>query len=52
MAFKFEKLDVWQISLEYSNLIYEIAEQLPEHERFNLASQIIRAAAPKPKIHR
>lgn len=43
MTFKFEKLDVWQMSLEYSDLIYEIAEQLPSHERFNLASQIISA---------
>jgi len=44
MAFKFEKLDVWQMSLEYSDLIYELAEKLPEHEKFNLKSQITRAA--------
>lgn len=44
MTFKFEKLEVWQMSLEYSDLIYEITEQLPNHERFNLASQVIRAA--------
>ena len=44
MAFKFEQLDVWQLSLEYSDLIYELANQLPEHEKFNLRSQIIRAA--------
>ena len=43
MTFKFEKLEVWQMSLEYSDLIYEIAKQLPGHERFNLASQIISA---------
>jgi four helix bundle protein len=44
MAFKFEQLDVWQLSLEYSDLIYDVAERLPERERFNLQSQIIRAA--------
>ena len=44
MAFNFEQLDVWQMSLEYSDLIYELAEKLPEKEKFNLSSQIIRAA--------
>ncbi len=44
MPFKFEQLDVWKLSLEYSDLIYEIAEQLPDSERFNLKSQITRAA--------
>lgn len=44
MPFKFEQLDVWKMSLDYSDLIYELAEKLPEHERFNLRSQITRAA--------
>jgi four helix bundle protein len=44
MAFKFEQLDVWQLSLEHSDLIYDVTERLPELERFNLQSQIIRAA--------
>ncbi len=44
MAYKFEQLDVWQISLDYSDLIYEFADKLPEHEKFNLKSQITRAA--------
>jgi len=44
MTFKFENLDVWKLSLEYSDLIYDVAERLPERERFNLQSQIIRAA--------
>jgi four helix bundle protein len=42
--YKFEKLEVWQLALEYIDLIYEIAEKLPEHENFNLKSQIRRAA--------
>ncbi|MBI5946120.1 MAG: four helix bundle protein [Chloroflexi bacterium] len=44
MSFKFENLDVWKLSLEYSDAIYELAEKLPESERFNLKSQITRAA--------
>jgi len=44
MAFKFEELDVWKLSLEYSDLIYDLADKLPERERYNLSSQITRAA--------
>jgi len=43
MEYKFEKLDVWSISLELSDFIYKIAESLPEIEKFNLKSQSIRA---------
>ena len=44
MPFKFEQLDVWKMSLDYVDLIYELAEKLPEAERYNLKSQITRAA--------
>jgi four helix bundle protein len=44
MAFKFENLDVWKMSLDYCDGIYQLAEKLPESERFNLKSQITRAA--------
>src|SRR5437868_9138676 len=44
MGFKFEQLDVWQLSLDYIDLIYKIANQLPRSEEYNLKSQIIRAA--------
>ncbi len=44
MAFKFEKLRVWQMSLEYIDLAYQIADALPESEKFNLHSQLKRAA--------
>jgi len=43
MEYKFEKLEVWQLSLELSDHIYEIANTLPEIEKFNLKSQVIRA---------
>ncbi len=44
MTFKFEKLEVWQLSLDYLDTVYVIAEQLPQEERYNLKSQMIRAA--------
>lgn len=44
MGFKFEKLDVWQLSPEYVDQIYEIADKLPDKERYNLRSQMLRAA--------
>ena len=44
MPFKFEKLEVWQLSLEYVDLVYQITERLPKHEQYNLVSQFRRAA--------
>ena len=44
MAFKFEKLEVWELALEYLDLVYQIAGQLPKAEEYNLKAQIIRAA--------
>ena len=44
MAYKFEQLEVWKLSLGYINLIYVLAEKLPKNEEYNLKSQIIRAA--------
>lgn len=43
MPYKFEKLEVWELALEYVNLIYRIAEKLPAFEEYNLKSQIVRA---------
>ncbi|MBX7250440.1 MAG: four helix bundle protein [Candidatus Promineofilum sp.] len=44
MAFKFEKLDVWQLALDYVDIVYELSAQLPRDEEYNLKSQIRRAA--------
>jgi len=44
VPFKFEKLEVWQLALDYIDLIYEISDQLPGSEKYNLKSQITRAA--------
>ena len=44
MPFKFEKLEVWQLALDYIDLAYDIARQLPRTEEFNLKSQMTKAA--------
>ncbi len=44
MAYKFEQLDVWQLALDYIDLVYKIAASLPRSEEYNLKSQITRAA--------
>ncbi len=44
MPFKFERLDVWQMALDYDDLMYDLADKLPDDERFNLKSQLKSAA--------
>ncbi len=44
MPYKFEQLDVWKLSLEYIDLIYDLAGKLPKSKEYNLKSQIVRAA--------
>jgi four helix bundle protein len=44
MALKFENLEVWQLSLEYVDGIYDIVNLLPTKEEYNLRSQLRRAA--------
>ena len=45
MAFKFEELKVWQISLRLSNEIDIIAKNFPKIELFSLSNQL-----KKPQI--
>jgi len=44
VPFKFENLEVWQLALNYIDLIYELADKLPKSEDFNIKSQVTRAA--------
>lgn len=44
MSFKFEKLEIWQQSLDYIDAAYNLAELLPAEERYNLSDQLRRAA--------
>jgi four helix bundle protein len=37
-------LEVWKLALDYIDLVYKVAENLPRSEDYNLKSQITRAA--------
>lgn len=43
MSFKFEKIIVWQRSMEFGELIFLMSKKFPDEEKFNLTSQIRRA---------
>ena len=42
--YKFQKLDVYKLALNYVKEIYTLRQKMPDHERFNLTNQIERAA--------
>ena len=42
-TYKFQKLTVYQLALDHTDAVYEIAGKLPRSESFNLRSQVIRA---------
>lgn len=42
--FNFEKLEVWQESLAFADLIYALTKNFPTTERFGLTNQMRRAA--------
>ena len=44
MAYKFQRLEVYQLALEHIDLTYSLAAALPKFEEYNLKSQIVRAA--------
>src|SRR6187200_2561025 len=43
MAFKFESLRIWQLSLELADDIDLLAQTFPKHEIYSLSSQIRKA---------
>ena len=42
--FIFERLAVWQKSIDFADLVYRITRAFPDDERFGLTSQMRRAA--------
>ncbi len=44
MSFKFEKLNIWQKSMEFGENIHLLSKKFPKEEIFNLSSQITRAS--------
>jgi four helix bundle protein len=43
-----KQLEVWQRSMDFAVLVYQFTGQLPSDERYNLASQLRRAATSVP----
>lgn len=44
MSFKFEKLIIWQKSMDFGENIFKLSRNFPKDEAFNLTSQIRRAS--------
>ncbi len=42
--FNFEKLDVWNESIAFADLVYSLTRNFPNYERFGLTNQMRRAA--------
>ena len=42
--YKFQRLEVYQLALGYLDLFYELAKTFPSDEKYNLTSQLQRAA--------
>ncbi len=42
--YKFQSLYVYQLALDYIDQTYEVVSLLPDAERYNLSSQLVRAA--------
>jgi len=43
-TYKFQRLEVYQLALEYLDLLYDLAKTFPAEEKYNLTSQLQRAA--------
>ncbi len=43
MPFKFEKLEIWKLSMRYGEDIFQMTKSFPKEEVYNLTSQINRA---------
>lgn len=46
--FGFQKLDVWKKSIDFTDLMLQIAESLPQNYQYSLAEQLKRAAISVP----
>ena len=44
MPFKFEKLEIWQLAIEYTDMVHTLTKKFPKEEMFSLSSQFRRAA--------
>jgi four helix bundle protein len=44
MKFKFEKLIIWQMAMDFAEELNKVSATFPKKEVFNLTSQLVRAA--------
>jgi four helix bundle protein len=44
----YHQLDIWNRAMDYAVAVYKFAGSLPEQEKYNLASQLRRAATSAP----
>jgi four helix bundle protein len=44
MSFRFEKLTIWKIAMDFGEETHKLAHKLPIEELFNISSQIRRAS--------
>ena len=44
MSFKFEKLDIWKLSIDITDDVHILTRSFPKEEMFSLTSQMKRAA--------
>ncbi len=48
MAFRFERLEIWKLAIEFANRVYEITEGFPKSEIFGLRADIRSAGNSVP----
>ena len=48
MTFKFQTLEVWKKSVEFADLMIEIADKLPQKYQFSFGEQLRRAGLSVP----
>jgi four helix bundle protein len=44
MPFKFEKLEIWKLAIEFADEVHLLTRKFPKEEMFSLTSQFKRAA--------
>lgn len=44
VRFKFEDLVIWQRAMDFAEEIFNLMKKFPDEEKYNLSSQILRAA--------
>lgn len=48
MEYGFEKLKIWQMGMDLTEMVYSVTKKFPDDEKFGLTSQMRRAATSVP----